>query len=307
MVCTNNYIKNASAIKIGYISAVLAAVLFGSVSTVAKPLVGSVNPLLLSSLVYLVSAATLTPLAWKQKFPSTKKNYLLIIAIAISGAVIAPSLYFFGLTHATASDAAVMVNGEIFFSVLLALVFFKEKLRLPGYVAASLVLVGIFIVTTDLDFATLTLQQIHYQDTLIIVATLFWAVDNNLSRILAQKANVAKIAQIKSAIGGTILLAIAVFAFGNSLNISIFQVGPILLLGVAGFAASLYFFVQSLKRIGTVKTILVFSTSTVFGLIFASIFLQEQVSIYQIAATAIIIFGIYLLNRNETTTNQIRN
>jgi len=303
----NNITNYRNPLVLGYLSALIAAILFGSVSTVAKPLVGSVSPLLLASLVYLVSSATLTPFAWKQKFPSTKKGYLLIVVIAVSGAVIAPSLYFFGLIHATASDAAVMVNGEVFFSVLLALVFFKERLRLHGYVAAFLILVGIFIVTTDLDFSTFTLQQIHYQDALIIVATLFWAVDNNLSRILAQKADVAKIAQIKSAIGGIILLVIAVFVFGNTFNINASQVGPILLLGVTGFAASLYFFLQSLKRIGTVKTILVFSTSTIFGLIFASIFLQEQISMYQMAATAIIIFGIYLLNRNETTANQIRN
>jgi len=263
---------------------------------------------LLSSLVYLVSAATMTPLAQKSKISfAGRKDYLLIFAIAVSGATIAPSLYFFGLTHATASDAAVMVNGEVFFSVLLALVFFKERLKLPGYFAAALVLVGIFIVTTDLDFATLTLQQIHYQDALIIVATIFWAIDNNLSRTLAQRADVAKIAQLKSGIGGTILLVITVFVLGNTFNITASEIGPILLLGAAGFAASLYFFLQSLKRIGTVKTILIFSTSTVFGLIFASIFLQEQISVYQIAATVIIIFGIYLLNRNETTTNQVEN
>lgn len=43
--------------KTGYICAVLAAVMFGSVSTIAKPLALSVNPLLLSTLVGLVAAA----------------------------------------------------------------------------------------------------------------------------------------------------------------------------------------------------------------------------------------------------------
>ena len=51
--------------KIGYICAILAAVMFGSVSTIAKPLASSVNPLLLASLVYLVSALVLTPIAHK--------------------------------------------------------------------------------------------------------------------------------------------------------------------------------------------------------------------------------------------------
>ena len=42
-------------IVIGYISAIIAALLFGCVSTVAKPIVSAVSPLMLASLVYLIS------------------------------------------------------------------------------------------------------------------------------------------------------------------------------------------------------------------------------------------------------------
>lgn len=291
--------------RLGYIFAILAAAMFGSVSTLAKPLVSTVNPLLLSSIIYLVAAATLSPLAHKQKFQSAKKNYLLILAISISGAVIAPSLYFIGLTHASASDAALIANGEVFFSVLLAMAFFKERLGKAGYLAMALVLVGMIIVTTDLNFSDFTLGQIHYQDMLLIISMLFWGIDNNLSRMLAEKINVAKIAQVKSAIGGTMLFVIAVFAFGIPINIQTSQMAPILVLGIIGFAASLYFFMQSLKRINTVRTVLIFSMSSVFGLAAASITLQEQISWYQIVAAGIMIFGVYLMNRKESLINPI--
>jgi drug/metabolite transporter (DMT)-like permease len=298
-----NKLRNVKQVELGYLFAVLAAIMFGSVSTVAKPLVSTINPLLLSSVIYLIAAATLTPLAHKQSFPATKKNYLLMLAISVCGAIVAPSLFFVGLTHASASDAALIANGEVFFSVLLAIVFFKERLRRAGYVAAALILAGMIIVTTDLGFSDFTLQQLHYEDLLLILAMLFWGIDNNLSRILAEKINVAKIAQIKSAIGGTILLAVVVFVFGEPINIQLSQILPILVLGVIGFAASLYFFMQSLKRISTVRTVLIFSTSSVFGLVAASVFLQEQISWYQIMAAGIMIFGIYLMNRKESLSN----
>jgi drug/metabolite transporter (DMT)-like permease len=291
--------------RLGYIFAILAAVMFGSVSILAKPLVSTVNPLLLSSMIYLIAAVTLTPLAHKQSFPSSKRNYLLILAISMCGAVIAPSLFFVGLTHASASDAALIANGEVFFSVLLAIIFFKERLGKIGYVATTLILAGMIIVTTDLNFSDFTLQQIHYQDWLLILSMLFWGIDNNLSRILAQKINVARIAQVKSVIGGTVLFGIVVFVFGVPLKIESPQILPIIVLGVIGFAASLYFFMQGLKRIGTVRTALIFSMSSVFGLTAASIFLQEQISWYQIMAAGIMIFGIYLMNRKESLINPI--
>lgn len=291
--------------RFGYLFAVLAAVMFGSVSVLAKPLVSTVNPLLLSSMIYLIAAATLTPLAQKQSFPSIKKNYLLILAISICGAVIAPSLFFIGLTHATASDAALIANGEVFFSVLLAMVFFKERLGKIGYVATALILAGMIIVTTDMNFSDFTLQQLHYQDMLLILSMLFWGIDNNLSRILAEKIHVAKIAQIKCAIGGTILFVITVIGFGVPLNIEPSEIPPILVLGMVGFAASLYFFLQSLKRINTVRTVLIFSMSSIFGLVAASIFLQEQISWFQIVAAGIMIFGVYLMNRKESLINPV--
>lgn len=291
--------------RLGYLFAIFAAIMFGSVSVLAKPLMSTVNPLLLSSLIYLIAAATLTPLAQKQSFQKTKKNYLLILVISICGAVIAPSLFFIGLTHASASDAALIANGEVFFSVLLAMIFFKERLGKFGYVATALIFVGMIIITTDLNFSDFTLRQLHYQDILLILSMLFWGIDNNLSRILAEKIHVAKIAQIKSAMGGTILFVIAVFGIGVQLNIQLSAIPSILVLGMIGFAASLYFFLQSLKRINTVRTVLIFSTSSVFGLIAASVFLQEQIDWYQIVAAGIMIFGVYLMNRKESLINPV--
>jgi drug/metabolite transporter (DMT)-like permease len=294
-----------SSQRLGYLFAVLAAIMFGSVSVLAKPLVSSIDPILLASLVYIISAITLSPLAQKQKQKLARRDLLLILSIAVCGAVIAPSLYFVGLTHASASDAALIANGEVFFSVLLAVMFFREKLKFVGWVAILLVLAGMLIITTNLNFTDFTLQQIHYKDMLLILSMLFWALDNNLSRYLAQKMNVANIAQIKSAIGGVVLLVIALLVFRVDINVGVDQIVPILALGSIGFAASLYFFLQGLKRIGIIRTITIFSMSSVFGLVASNIFLVEQISWYQIMATGIMILGVYLVSRKETVISSV--
>jgi len=291
--------------RLGYVFAILASVMFGSVSVLAKPLVSSVDPILLASLVYIISAITLSPFARKQKQKFARRDLLLILSIAVCGAVIAPSLYFVGLTHASASDAALIANGEVFFSVLLAVMFFRERLRLVGWVAILLVLAGMIIITTNLNFADFTLQQIHYKDMLLILSMLFWGLDNNLSRYLAQKMNVANIVQIKSAIGGIMLFVIALLVFQVDINVGVDQIIPILVLGSIGFAASLYFFLHGLKRIGTVRTITIFSMSSVFGLVAAAIFLAEQISWYQIVAAGIMILGVYLVSRKETVISPV--
>ena len=47
--------------------------------------------------------------------------------------------------------------------------------------------------------------------------------------------------------------------------------------------------------LGTIRTIIIFSMSSEFGLIFAFIFLNESISTYQIIAVIAMLAGIYML------------
>ena len=78
---------------IGYISAIIGALLFGSVSTIAKPIVSSVNPLMLACLVYLISGLAITIVVKPVKHSVNRKDYALLLIISISGAVVAPTSY----------------------------------------------------------------------------------------------------------------------------------------------------------------------------------------------------------------------
>jgi drug/metabolite transporter (DMT)-like permease len=272
-------------------------------------------------MVYLIAAITMIPIVkviTRQKnviipsiFSLKRKDYLLITAIALCGAVIAPTLYFFGLRQALASNASVLLNGEMAFTVLFAILFFKEKLDRIGYVGVALVFVGIMIVSASNNsrftetFPIYSLEQFIFSfrfgfgDALILLSTLFWAVDNNVSKILTQRIDVARIVQLKSAIGGMILLLITIaFSIPILENINLIQIPNIVALGVGGFAASIFFFLYGLKIIGTVKTIVIFSTSSVCGVVFASIFLHESIDSYKVSLSiGIMIFGIYMINR----------
>lgn len=282
----------------GYLSALLAAALFGAVPAIAKPVTSNINILLLSSMAYLIAALTFTPLAKRSKTPLVKKDYVILIIVSVCGAAIAPYLYFVGLHQSSAADTSLLSNVEIVFTVLIALLFFKEKLKPIGFIAIGLVLSGVIIITTNLQFSG-SLLQLNTGHFLILGATLLWALDNNLSRIISVKIDTAKLVQLKSAIGGSILLSM-VFLTQISLMMAVTQIPYVILLSVLGFGGSLYFFLHSLKRIGTIKTIMIFSMSSVFGLVFAAIFLHEQISMYQIMAILIMLAGIYLINRQES-------
>jgi drug/metabolite transporter (DMT)-like permease len=56
---------------------------------------------------------------------------------------------------------------------------------------------------------------------------------------------------------------------------------------------------HSLKMLDTIRTIIIFSMSSEFGLIFAFIFLNEPISTYQIIAVIAMLASIYTVNRKN--------
>ena len=286
----------------GYVYAIISAILFGSVATVSKASLSTINPLVLSATVYLVSSAVLFPVAYRSKSSVTRRDLALVFIIAAIGAALAPAFYFHGLQNSTASNASLLSNGEIIFSILLAALFFKEKIHRRGYPAVALVIAGLIIVTTNFQ---LGVPEISQGNLLLVFATLLWAIDNNVSRIVARRISAAKLAQAKSLIGSALLFA-AIFSMQIPVNLSIEDVPLILILGILGFALSLYFFLQGLRLIGTIKTILIFSLSTPIGLLFAWLFLQETITIWQILASGLMLLGIYLITRRTDLVTALK-
>lgn len=133
----------------------------------------------------------------------------------------------------------------------------------------------------------------------MIASTLFWGIDNNISKIVSYRIkNTARIVQLKSLVGGLLLLAIVII-WDIKININTTQIPYIILLGTGGFAISIFFFLHSLRRIGTVRTIIIFSTSSIFGVIFSIVFLHEELQISQLTAIPVMMLGIYLVNRKN--------
>ena len=286
-----------SNVVIGYVSAIVAALLFGSVSTIAKPMLSTIDPIILSSMIYLIAGVFFTPVASKTRSKITRRCYSLIITSAVAGAAIAPVMFFLGLKLSSAADTALLANGETVFSILFALLIFKERLTPIGYVAVTLILFGVFLVTSNLDFDS-PVFTLNIGNVFVIASTIIWGFDNNICKIIARQVDVSKLIQLKALIGGSILLGTVVI-LGIPINIQSVQLIPIVVLGVFGFAISLYLYLHSIKRIGVIKASSLLSLSAVFGLVFAILFLHEVLSINQLIAILIMIGGIHLMYSHE--------
>ncbi len=129
---------------IGYLSVLFAAVLFGSVFSLAKVPLATIDPLVLTAVVYTISGLALVPFAKASFTFQTRDNYFYLIIVTIFGGVLAPVLLMYGLQQTAPSTAAILTNGEIVFTIVLSSIFFGEKPHgRIGLFAVILVVIGI--------------------------------------------------------------------------------------------------------------------------------------------------------------------
>lgn len=290
--------------------------LFGFTFSMAKQPLENVDPIVLSAIVYPISFAALIPITKSSFKIENKEDFLDILVISILGGALAPILLFYGLEHIDASEAVILTNAQIIFTVLLSSLFFGEKPNgAIGYSGIIIVFVGLFVATTELDISG-SLFKYEPGKIMIVGAMLVWAIDNNISRRLTKRSTIwpAKIAMLKFLIGGIILFGIATIAVEESsssfrprLQIidSLLLIKPsewliIIAVSLFGFAGALSLLLESLKRIGTIRTMMIFSLTPIFGIVAANIVHAESISILEAIATGIIIIGIFMVSKSYT-------
>jgi drug/metabolite transporter (DMT)-like permease len=286
---------------IGYLAVLFAAVLFGSVFSLAKVPLATIDPLALTAVVYTISGLSLIPFAKASFAFERRDDYFYVLIVTIFGGVLAPVLLMYGLEETAASTAAILTNGEIVFTIALSSIFFGEKPHgRVGLFAVILVVIGLFIATTEDLKALESIVQLKTGNIMILAAMFMWAIDNNVSRRLTSRASPAKIAMVKSLAGGLVLIAIALALGKGSIIVGIKYDMWILIVGmsIAGFGGALLLFLEGIKRIGTVRTMSMFSLTPVFGIVIAALALGESITVFQGIATALIILGIILIGRH---------
>ena len=276
--------------------ALLAALLFGASTPVAKFLLGNVAPVLLAGLFYAGSGIGLavvlavrrrTAGRYAAAWVSPSKADLRWLAGAIGlGGVAGPILLLLGLSSTPASESALLLNLEGVFTALLAWVVFRENF--DGRIAAGMALIvlgGVILAWTPGS------SSVSTGSLLIAAACLCWGLDNNLTRKVAAN-DAMTIACLKGLVAGGVNIGVAL-AIGNSLP-SWTVATSAAVFGFAGYGVSLTLFVIALRELGTARTAAYFSVAPFFGAVLALGLQHEPLTLTLVAAALLMASGVLL-------------
>ena len=292
----------------GYVSAAASALLFGTSSVLNKIALKDVHPTVIAGMIYLIGGVILfgihfSPLSKKilALFESpeiepkiTIGDFRILAFVVLCGSIVAPLLLLNGLNQTTAVNTSLLLNAESLFTAMIAFVFLSERGNKKEYLGIIMLLIGVVFVTTNGEFQRLTLTENIAGNLLIVGACFFWGIDNNLSRFLSKKRDIILITGLKCFIGGLALLAIA-FVIGVPFSIPLISIPYLLSVGAFSIAFSILLFLFALRKIGSMRTGVIYSMSSLFGAILAFLILREPFSFIQLSAGAIMLLGVYVL------------
>jgi len=278
----------------GVQSALLAAVLFGASTPLAKGLLASVPPQVLAGLLYLGSGLGLgTVWLWQRhsgkvgEAALTRRDLPWLLGAIGFGGFLGPLLLLIGLSHTPASAASLFLNLEGVFTALLAWIVFRENVDRRIALGMVAIVAG----------GALLAWQGHlawgeFSGPLAIAAAcLCWGIDNNLTQ-KGSSSNPLQIAALKGAAAGTVNLVIGLTLAGSLPNLP--RTSAALVLGFFGYGLSLVLFVLSLRRLGTARTGAYFSTAPFIGAILSVFLWHEPISVTLLASGGLMALGVWL-------------
>ena len=288
----------------GYGVILVAAALAALLHTISKPLLDSsvsgiteINPIMLAAIMFLFNGLFFTPIKKEvnSKGELDRRNifFLTVLGILEISAIIT---YFFGLKESTAVNASILTNGEILFTILIAVAIYRDGIERKEMGPFSMIITGIILLPIGYDLYTtgLVFTDLVFGDILLILSGVFVALDINLCRYITHKLGPKKITQWVSFIGaGFAFLMVLVFQI--PFNIEIQQLPSIVIIGLFGTGMTTFLFLIALRTIGTVRTMLLFSSTSVFGVVFANLVLHESITLTNVTSIILVSAGLYIL------------
>ena len=242
--------------------AMLAALSFGAVAPIVAGAGRGVGPLTTAALLYAgaaLSAVVLGRAGASSGAPLLRSQWWRLLAIALVGAGMAPTLLAWGLQRTGATAGSLLLNLEAVFTVVLAWLVYREQVGRRVGAALTLMALGGVALTVNGVWNT------HWSlpgALAVTAATLAWGLDNTLSRGLAQQSPVL-IVGLKGGLGAS-CTALLAWAIGE--HLPAMRPGLVLLAcGATGYGLSLRLYLLAQRRIGAARTGSIFAVAPFVG------------------------------------------
>lgn len=229
-----------------------------------------------------------------KKFTFNFNKRLILFLGCING--IAYLLQYIGMSYTSASKSSLLVNLTVVWVALLSPILLKEKLGRKKLTGVILSLLGIVLVTTNLDFQSFGIGNI-LGDFIVIAAGMIWALF-----ILYNKPLVNETKDLAMSLTWLLfftifpLIPVVPFSANNFLTLPWEAWGAIMYTAIFCWNIPYYIWSKGLRKISPVTSTVILLNEIIVSIIISTIFLSESLTIVTGIGAFFIIIAIILVS-----------
>ncbi|MEM2138321.1 MAG: EamA family transporter, partial [Candidatus Anstonellaceae archaeon] len=275
-----------------FILVLASAILFGVSVPLAKIILEDVPPVSLAGLLYLGAFLGLSVLGVAGKRAESKaldsRELPWLAGVVLFGGVLAPVFLMLGLLQVSGFAASLFLNLEGVATALIAAAIFREFTGRRFWIALCCMTAAGLLLSWNPTGSGFSITGPIF----IILAMLFWGLDNNFTRKITSMEPV-EIARVKCFFAGVINLGIgfllgAKLVAGESLLFAV-------IVGTFCYGVSLVLFIHSLRAWGAARTGAFFSVAPFVGAVASVLLLNESIGWNLLPAFALMAAGAWLI------------
>jgi drug/metabolite transporter (DMT)-like permease len=274
----------------GFAIALLAAMSFGATTPLVQKFGAREGPFVVAALLYVGSAlvAVVTTRRKGREAPLKIHHALRLVAMALTGAVFAPTALAWGLQRTSGVSAGLGLNFEAVFTAACGYLIGREHIgRRAGVALALMTGAGALLVLGQAREGSTELLGL----LAVIAATGGWGLDNALSNGVAH-LDPGRVVFAKAALGAALSTVLA-WIFRQRLP-SVPTAMVLLGVGATGYGFSLQLYLLAQRRIGAARTASLFGTAPFIAALLAALFGERLGGSTTAAALVLLVIGVWL-------------
>ena len=293
-----------------YLKLLLAMLIWGGTFTSAKMLGNEMDPMISALFRFVLASTALLILVFikERKLPKiSQKQFIALVGMGATGIAMYNLLFFYGLLHTEASRGSLITATNPVLTAIAAIFLFNEKLTLIRILGLVLCIFGAFLIISRGDFSILLEKGIGLGEMAFIGCVISWSTYTLIGRFISHELSSLVAIAYASSFGAIILLIIAlifkplsIVSALTNLNITISL--HLLYLAILATVVGFVWFQEGVKVLGASKAAVFIYFMPVSAVFIAFMVLDEELSLVLLTGAALIISGIYLVNRKPAAS-----
>ena len=225
-----------------------------------------------------------------------KKNYKLFIVLGIGNSAIPFTLYAYAALYLPASISVILNSTAPMFGAIFGYIIIKESLSYKKIIGLAFGTLGVGVISS-ITLIDGTLESYLSVIACILAASLY-GVSGVITKKYASDIEAKELTFGSITIAGIILLPFIIFSpISGTVTLSL--VGVLIIFGILCTAIAYLIYYLLIKELGAVKALTVTYLMPVFGIFWAYVYLNEEISSSVYLGLIIILLGIYLVSSKK--------